>query len=433
MIFFYHVFSVFAMLVVVPCFVLYSLFSRNKWRRLNDHFGLVSLSDATENTQKTIWFHALSLGEVVGVTPTIRLLKKNRPQDRIVVSVTTDSGFEAAKKKLSDVDGVFFFPLDCFIFTWTAIKKINPDLFVLVETGFWPGFIHILHLKGVPALLFNGRISSRSMRKYKMFCSFFSEQLNRFTMLCMQNPHNKNKLESLGVEKFRLMVVGDPKFDILPNPLQEKRAKTRQKLCIAPLSMVWVAGSTHEGEEEIILDVHGRLREEFGNLILVLAPRRLERCVHVAGIIMSKGTSFLRRSDQLGNSGHNFSVLLLDTIGELAEVYSICDFAFVGRSLMAPGGGHNLIEPVSQGKPVLFGPFVENNQHNADELIKSGLGIRVSNADEMEESARSWLLNKTERAKLEGKARGFILHHQGASHRMADLIETQLAGLNIID
>ena len=195
MIFFYHVFSVFAILVVVPCFALYSLFSRNKWRRLNDHFGLVSSSDKIENTQKTIWFHALSLGEVVGVTPTIRLLKKNRPQDRIVVSVTTDSGFEAAKKKLSDVDGVFFFPLDCFVFTWTAIKKINPDLFVLVETGFWPGFIHILHLKGVPALLFNGRISSRSMRKYKMFCSFFSEQLNRFTMLCMQNPHNKNKLE----------------------------------------------------------------------------------------------------------------------------------------------------------------------------------------------------------------------------------------------
>ena len=120
-------------------------------------------------------------------------------------------------------------------------------------------------------------------------------------------------------------------------------------------------------------------------------------------------------------------------MGELAEVYSICDFAFVGRSLMAPGGGHNLIEPVSQGKPVLFGPFVENNQHNADELIKSGLGVRVSNADEMEESARSWLSNKTERAKLEGKARGFILHHQGASHRMADLIETQLVELKITD
>ncbi|MCL0045676.1 3-deoxy-D-manno-octulosonic acid transferase [Nitrospinaceae bacterium] len=433
MIFFYHVFSVFAILVVVPCFALYSLFSRNKWRRLNDHFGLVSSSDKTENTQKTIWFHALSLGEVVGVTPTIRLLKKSRPQDRIVISVTTDSGFEAAKRKLSDVDSIFFFPLDCFVFTWTALKKIKPDLFVLVETGFWPGFIHILHLKGVPALLFNGRISSRSIRKYKIFSPFFSKHFNRFTMLCMQNPHSKNKLESLGIEKSRLMVVGDPKFDTLPNPSQEKRTKVRQKLCIAPLSMVWVAGSTHEGEEEIILDVHARLREQFGNLILVLAPRRLERCMHVTRIILSKRISFMRRSEQLDKSDHDFSVLLLDTMGELAEVYSICDVAFVGRSLMAPGGGHNLIEPVAQGKPVLFGPFVENNQHNADELIKSGLGIRINNANEMEESVKNWLSNKIELAKLEGKAKGFILHHQGASRRMANFIETQLVELKTIN
>ena len=426
MIFFYHLFSVFLMLVAVPCFVLYSFFSRNKWRRLSDHFGLVPLSDKAESTHKTIWFHALSLGEVVGVTPTIRLLKKSRPQDRIVISVTTDSGFEAAKRKLSDVDSIFFCPLDCFVFTWTALKKIKPDLFVLVETGFWPGLIHLLHLKGVPILLFNGRISSRSMRKYKMFSSFFSKQFNRFAMLCIQNPHSKNKLESLGVEKSRLMVVGDPKFDIFPNSSQQERRKTRQELCVAPLSMVWVAGSTHEGEETIILDVHSRLRKEFGNLILVLAPRRLERCTHITRIIMSKGISFVRRSDQLDKSDHDFSVLLLDTMGELTKVYSICDLAFVGRSLIAPGGGHNLIEPVSQGKPVLFGPFVENNQHNADELIKSELGIQVNNADEMEASAKRWLSNKIELAKLEGKAKGFILHHQGASRRMASLIETQL-------
>ena len=426
MIYLYHLISAFAVLVVVPCFSLFSLFSRNKWRRLNDHFGLVSLNDAPKNIQKTIWFHALSLGEVVGATPTIRLLKKNRPRDRIVISVTTDSGFEAAKRKLPDVDALFFLPLDCLPFTWAAIRKIKPDLFVLVETGFWPGFIHLLHLKGVSILLFNGRISSRSVRKYKMFGSFFSNLFNWFTMLCMQNPHSRNQLESIGVDKFRFMVVGDPKFDIFPSPSQEKRDKVRQKLRIAPLSMVWVAGSTHEGEEEIILDVHRRLRNQFGNLTLILAPRRSERCTHVARIIMSKGISFVRRSDQWDKNDNEFSVLLLDTIGELADVYSICDLAFVGKSFIAPGGGHNLVEPVSQGKPVLFGPFVENNQHNADELVKSGLGIRVNDADEMEESARNWLSNKIERVKLEGKAKGFILHHQGASRRMADLIEAQL-------
>ena len=117
---------------------------------------------------------------------------------------------------------------------------------------------------------------------------------------------------------------------------------------------------------------------------------------------------------------------MLDTIGELTEIYSICDLAFVGNSFLAPGGGHNLIEPVAQGKPVLFGPFVENNRHNAIELIKSGLGVQVSSADEMEEAVRSWLSDKIERARLEGRAKGFVLHHQGASRRMADLIDAQL-------
>jgi len=426
MIYFYHLISVFAALLVVPCFALFSLFSRNKWRRLNDHFGLVSLNNAQGKQKKTLWFHALSLGEVVGATPTIRLLRKNRPQDRIVVSVTTDSGFEAAKRKLPDVDALFFFPLDCFPFNWAAIRKVQPDLFVLVDTGFWPGFIHLLHLKGIPALLFNGRISSRSMRKYRIFGFFFRPLFNWFTMLCMQNPHGRNELESIGVDKLRLVVIGDPKFDTLPNSSLEKRDRVRQKLQIAPLSMVWVAGSTHEGEEQTLLDVHIRLREEFGNLTLILAPRRLERSTHVARVIMAKGISFVRRSDQWDKGDNNFSVLLLDTIGELAEVYSICDLAFVGNSFLAPGGGHNLIEPVAQGKPVLFGPFVENHQHNAIELIKSGLGVQVSSAEEMEEAVRRWLLDKIERAKLEGKAKGFILHHQGASRRMADLIDDQL-------
>ena len=141
---------------------------------------------------------------------------------------------------------------------------------------------------------------------------------------------------------------------------------------------------------------------------------------------MSKGIKFIRRSDQLDKIDHNFSVILLDTMGELMNVYSICDFAFVGRSLIGPGGGHNLIEPISQGKPVLFGPFVENNEHNADELIKSGLGSRVNNAEDIEESVKIWLSNKTELAKLEGKTKEFILCHQGASSRMANLIESQL-------
>ena len=426
MIYFYHIISVLSILLVVPCFVFFSLFSRNKWRRLNNHLGLISFGGVSGKSQKTIWFHTLSLGEVVGAAPTIRFLRKNRPKDRIVVSVTTDSGFEAAKIKLPDVDALFFFPLDCFPFNWAAIQKIKPDVFVLVDTGFWPGFIHILNLKKIPIFLFNGRISNRSMRKYRIFGYFFSQLFNWFTKLCMQNPHSRDGLESIGVDKSRLIIIGDAKLDSFINSSQEKRNKVRQKMRIAPLSLIWVAGSTHEGEEKIILDVHRRLGEEFQNLTLILAPRRLEKSAHIARIIMSKGISFIRRSDQWDKDDNNFSVLLLDTMGELAEIYSICNFAFVGNSFLAPGGGHNLIEPVFQGKPVLFGPFIENSRHNADELIKSGLGVQVNNADEIEEAARHWLSDNIECAKLEGKAKGFILHHQGASRRMADLIGDQL-------
>jgi 3-deoxy-D-manno-octulosonic-acid transferase len=344
----------------------------------------------------------------------------------MVLSVTTDSGYEAAKLKLPKLDALFFHPLDCLPCTWTAVNRVRPDLFVLVDTGFWPGFIHLLQTKGVRMLLFNGRVSSRSMRFYKMFKSFFSSTFSRFTFLCMQNPHGQSRLESLGVDESRFMVIGDPKYDVLPTPSPGKRERVRERMRITPGTLIWVAGSTHEGEEEMVLDVHRRLRKRYDNLVLILAPRRLERVQRITKIIMAKGLSFLRWSGQQDKKECDCTVLLLDTLGELSEVYSICDVAFVGRSLLAPGGGHNLIEPVAQGKPVLFGPYVENNRYTADELIENGLGTQVSNADNMEETIDQLLANGTKRSLLESKAREFILHHQGASRCMAELVDERI-------
>ncbi len=425
MIYIYHLISIFAVLIVAPCFALFSLFSRHKWRRLSDHFGRVPM-DSGPAGRKTIWVHAVSLGEVAAVTPVLQHLRQIRPQDRMVLSVTTDSGYEAAKLKLPKLDALFFHPLDCLPCTWTAVNRVRPDLFVLVDTGFWPGFIHLLQTKGVRMLLFNGRVSSRSMRFYKMFKSFFSSTFSRFTFLCMQNPHGQSRLESLGVDESRFMVIGDPKYDVLPTPSPGKRERVRERMRITPGTLIWVAGSTHEGEEEMVLDVHRRLRKRYDNLVLILAPRRLERVQRITKIIMAKGLSFLRWSGQQDKKECDCTVLLLDTLGELSEVYSICDVAFVGRSLLAPGGGHNLIEPVAQGKPVLFGPYVENNRYTADELIENGLGTQVSNADNMEETIDQLLANGTKRSLLESKAREFILHHQGASRCMAELVDERI-------
>ncbi|MDP7551648.1 MAG: glycosyltransferase N-terminal domain-containing protein [Nitrospinaceae bacterium] len=426
MIYIYHLISIFAVLIVAPCFALFSLFSRHKWRRFSDHFGRVPMDSGPAGVRKTIWVHAVSLGEVAAVTPVLQHLRQIRPQDRMVLSVTTDSGYEAAKLKLPKLDALFFHPLDCLPCTWTAVNRVRPDLFVLVDTGFWPGFIHLLQTKGVRMLLFNGRVSSRSMRFYKMFKSFFSSTFSRFTFLCMQNPHGQSRLESLGVDESRFMVIGDPKYDVLPTPSPGKRERVRERMRITPGTLIWVAGSTHEGEEEMVLDVHRRLRKRYDNLVLILAPRRLERVQRITKIIMAKGLSFLRWSGQQDKKECDCTVLLLDTLGELSEVYSICDVAFVGRSLLAPGGGHNLIEPVAQGKPVLFGPYVENNRYTADELIENGLGTQVSNADNMEETIDQLLANGTKRSLLESKAREFILHHQGASRCMAELVDERI-------
>ena len=426
MIYIYHLISIFAVLIVTPCFALFSLFSRHKWRRFSDHFGRVPMDSGPAGVRKTIWVHAVSLGEVAAVTPVLQHLRQIRPQDRMVLSVTTDSGYEAAKLKLPKLDALFFHPLDCLPCTWTAVNRVRPDLFVLVDTGFWPGFIHLLQTKGVRMLLFNGRVSSRSMRFYKMFKSFFSSTFSRFTFLCMQNPHGQSRLESLGVDESRFMVIGDPKYDVLPTPSPGKRERVRERMRITPGTLIWVAGSTHEGEEEMVLDVHRRLRKRYDNLVLILAPRRLERVQRITKIIMAKGLSFLRWSGQQDKKECDCTVLLLDTLGELSEVYSICDVAFVGRSLLAPGGGHNLIEPVAQGKPVLFGPYVENNRYTADELIENGLGTQVGDADNMEETVDQLLSNRAERSLLEGKAREFIHHHQGASRRMAELVDERI-------
>ena len=428
MIYIYHLISIFVVLIVAPCFAFFSLFSRHKWRRLSDHFGWVPVDSESASMRKTIWIHAVSLGEVAAVTPVLQHLRQMRPQDRMVLSVTTDSGYEAAKLKLSEFDALFFHPLDCLPCTWTAVNRVRPDLFVLVDTGFWPGFIHLLQAKGVCMLLFNGRVSSRSVRFYKMFKSFFSSMFNRFTVLCMQDPYGQGRLEALGVDESRFMVIGDPKYDALPTPSPGKRERVLERMRITPSALIWVAGSTHEGEEETVLDVHRRLRKRYDNLVLILAPRRLERVQKITKIIMAKGLTFSRRSGQQGKEECDCAVILLDTLGELSEVYSICDVAFVGRSLLAPGGGHSLTEPVAQGKPVLFGPYVENNRYTADELIKNGLGCQVSNADNMAETVDQLLANKTERSLLESKARGFILRRQGASRRMAELVDERIKG-----
>jgi len=419
--FVYHILSTLAAVIAVPGFAVYSLFTGSKRRGLCHHFGLVPALPESP-PQKTLWVYALSLGEVTAAAPVLKIIHQKRPDLRLVVSVTTDSGYDGALQKIPFADAIFFHPLDCLPFTLTALNRIRPDAFIVTDTGFWPGLLDLMAGRRVPTLLFNGRISKRSLKRYQSLGKFSKTLFNGFSVLCMQSQEGKDSLQTLGVEPSRLKVIGDPKLDALVSISNDERNKIRSELGIRPTSSVWVAGSTHAGEEEIILQVFQNLKRKFPDLVLILAPRRLERVGEVESLLKTRNIAFIKRTTIGAHSGEESPVILLDTMGELSKLYSISDVAFVGHCMIPPGGGHSLMEPVAHGKAVVHGPHIENFRQVADELRARDLAYPVNNAEEMETVLAALLEDSTKRAALAGKASAWIAGRQGASHRMAEII-----------
>lgn len=425
MMFLYHILSTILAFVVVPCFAVYSLATNSKRRGLWHHFGLVP-APSHSSSKKTLWVFALSLGEVTAAAPVLKLIHKKQPDLRLIISVTTDSGYDGARQKIPFADKIIFHPFDCLPFTLLALDRIRPDCFVVTDTGFWPGLLDLLAGRDTPSLLFNGRISERSRRRYHLLGVFSKILFNRFSVLCMQSQQGKDALQTLGVDPSRLKVIGDPKFDALVKVSEKDQQNIRADLGIAKASRVWVAGSTHAGEEEIFLDVYQGLKKKFDDLVLILAPRRLERVDALVSLLKTRQISFARRTAI--NEASSKSVILLDTMGELGKLYSIANAAFVGNSLLPPGGGHSLMEPVAQGIPVVHGPHIENIRQMGEELNQQGLAFAVNNADEMETVMTSLLEDTSKRAEFADKASAWIDSHRGASRRMAEIILENLKG-----
>ena len=417
---FYHILSLLVAVVMVPVFTTLAVFSKHKFKFLRHHFGFVPTIKKGES--KILWLHALSLGEVKAAAPVLKKLHNKSPYLKIVVSVTTDSGYEGAVEHLKMAEKIFFHPLDCLPFTYLALSRIKPDLYIVTDTGFWPGLTDQLHKQNTPQILFNGRISHRSAKGYLKAGSLFKTMFQQFNRLCMQNKNSEQAAAALGVDPDKVEVIGDPKFDSLQPLTVEDRNRLRKTFLLKEDTPVWVAGSTHTGEEEIILNAHQQLREKHPDLILILAPRRIERINEVVALLQKKNLSFARRSSLEISE----PVILLDTMGELAKVYSLGQMAFIGKSLIEPGGGHSLIEPLSHGVAVLHGPHIENIGHVADEAHTNGLAFTVHNAEEIVKTVHSLLRHKERRMELAEKAKKLIEDQQGASEKMAETIQNVL-------
>lgn len=366
------------------------------------------------------------------MTPLVHGLRKRYPHDRIVVSTVTETGREAVEQKLAGVAEHCYAPLD---FPWTVsrfVERLAPRSFLFVETELWPNLLGALGRRGVPTVMVNGRLSSKSFEGYTRLRPFMRQVLGSVTLCLMQSERDAERIVALGAQPSRVVRTGNIKFDQpLPDPDGLAGGLSRDLLGLDGKEELIVAGSTHPVEEEQLLACYQTLQQEFPSLVLMLAPRHIERVAQVEAAVRAKGLAVQRRS-AMGNGGRSAGtydrprVIILDTRGELAQVYRHAVLAFVGGTLV-PVGGHNLLEPALWGKPVFFGSHTDHCAEIASLLADVGGGMRVSDGGALAAAVAARLRDRTSLQRMGEAARSVVLDNRGAVQRSLDLIAGVLA------
>jgi 3-deoxy-D-manno-octulosonic-acid transferase len=377
------------------------------------------------DADRSIWIHAVSVGEVLAARPLVPALRERFPSHRIFVSTTTMTGNAVARKSLRGVDGLFFTPFDFPHPVRHALEVLNPSLLLLIETELWPNLIHEAHRRGTRIALVNGRISPRSFPRYRRFRRLLAGTLAEVDLYLMQGEAHAERIRAMGAPPERVQVTGNLKFDAVePGRLPERLVKLLHGGAGA-LRPMWIAGSTVSGEEELVLSAFHRVRSELPEARLVVAPRHPERFDAVAPLVEAAGFRCLRRTALDPLAWRDGEVLLLDTLGELSQLYALASVVFVGGSLV-PAGGHNILEPAVAGKPVVVGPHMENFQEIADQFRAEEAVVQVSSAGELAGAVSSLLLDEGRRSRIGGRARDLVARTRGAVARSASALAALL-------
>jgi 3-deoxy-D-manno-octulosonic-acid transferase len=411
-----------AIFLLLPFVFLYLSLRELKGKHLRgwkERFGFVPKS------QGGIWFHAVSVGEVMAVKPIIEIISSRAPERKIFLSTITNTGRETANKHLSSLATIFFFPFDLLPFPFIALRRLKPSLLCLVETEIWPNLIFLARLLNIPIVLVNGRISDRSLLSLKALRFFFAPFLRQINLL-MQSERDERRAEMCGGTNVK--VLGNTKFDQVSGLRNAERLEgLRRVLGISEYEDVLLAGSTHPGEEEKILRAYWDVRLSYPDLRLIIAPRHPERIPQVEALLAREGFSFVRRSSLPSLTLDPHAIILIDTVGELSTLYGLSTVSFVGGSLI-PKGGHNILEPLVWGKPALFGPYMNNFRDIAELAKKEGVGIEIRGEKELGEKIKLLLSLPSWRREIEEKALALIERMRGAGDRYADFILELLEG-----
>lgn len=408
---------------IIP-YHLYRSASRGRRAAFAERFGsLPRESVAALEGKETVWVHAVSVGETMAAKPLLKALRQRFPEKRIVLSSVTETG-RSIGEKLPEVDLCIYLPFDYRFAVRRVLQALRPSLVVIVETEIWPNFLRTAAELGIPTVMVNGRISDRSFGRYMKLSWFFRPVLTKFTALCMQTGEDARRIIAIGADPARVHVTKNLKYD-LPSSLltPEQRSQLKEELLIPGTLLVLTAGSTHAGEEEMVIAAYRAILAAGHDCLLVLVPRHPERAGQVGELLQKEGIPFFLRS-RLASRGTDFragETLLVDTVGELMTIYSLSDLVFVGGSLV-PTGGHNVLEPAALGVPVVFGPHMSNFREIAAMVLASGGGIQVHDGTELA-SVLEELLGDVERRNSMGHCGVALMdENRGATDRHMEVI-----------
>lgn len=361
-----------------------------------------------------VWVHAASVGEIEAVRPVVLGLVREVPHAAVTVTTMTIAGREAARRRLPGVSACQLAPLDCPLAVRGFIARVRPQLLLIAETELWPNFFFESARAGSHIVIVNGRLSERSLARYRTIRSLIEPALAQADLVLAQSPADANRFISLGAPRARVFVTGNTKFELGGAADSELRPALRK---FAEGQPILVAGSTAPGEERMVLNAWRNLADRFGGLALVIAPRHLERVTEIEEELRAAGIPWIRASSLsefiAARSGQN--VLLLDTMGELRALYSRAAVAFVGGSMTAARGGQNLGEPAAWGAPVMFGPHYENQRLVGEALIENGGGRVVVDGAQLESTAAEWLADDALRRATGDRARRALEQLTGAA------------------
>lgn len=421
-------------------FVIIFLFPFQYWKRpenirrrwLREKFGIFNYSlGISKSPHPTfnkgcgiIWIHAVSVGEVTAAIPFLRRLREKFPYLNLLLSTITDTGQKIALERVPDQTKVVYLPFDISALLNNTIRQLQPKLFITMETELWPNLFRALNNNDVPAVILNGRISDNSFKGYKKIRFFLKDIFSCIDLFGMQDHVYAQKIMELGAPKDKVKVIGNFKFDTMPSEKMLEWTKSIR-------SPVIIAGSTHKGEEKLMISVFSQLKKDFPDLTLIIAPRHPERFKEVEELVKKKGLEYIKRShitppyssSYRGEDRRGGVVVILDAVGELASAYKTADIAVMGGSFIKHGG-QNPLEPAYWGKAIVCGPHMENFPF-IDEFYKNGGAVKTG-ADNLRQSLKELLSDQGKMSAMGKTAKELYEKNSGAVERAMKEIERYL-------